>query len=184
MWHPPICDDLQIFYDDRTLRRVTAIVREVDPSIILTHSPQDYMEDHMNTCRLAVTAAFARGMPELSHDAGAQAGADGCHHLSRQPAWPAATGCAGAWSRKRSWTRQPCRIESARRSNATAVSSGWLDATQGMSSYLVTMEEFCAEVGIVVREIQVRRRLAAALALRVLRRARRSAEQTRWEQYW
>ena len=42
-WHPSICNDLQIFYDDRTLRRVAAIVRETDPSIVLTHSPDDYM---------------------------------------------------------------------------------------------------------------------------------------------
>ena len=32
------------------------------PDILLTHSPVDYMEDHTNTCRLAVTAAFCRGM--------------------------------------------------------------------------------------------------------------------------
>ena len=60
-WYPPICRDLQIFYDDRTLRKLCAVVRSVRPSIILTHSPQDYMEDHMNASRLAVTAAFARG---------------------------------------------------------------------------------------------------------------------------
>lgn len=62
-WHAPFCDDLEIFYDDRTLRRLSAVVRAVDPTVVLTHSPQDYMEDHMNTSRLAVTAAFARGMP-------------------------------------------------------------------------------------------------------------------------
>jgi len=60
-WHPPVCQDLQIFYDDRTLRKLCAVVRSVRPSVILTHSPQDYMEDHMNASRLAVTAAFARG---------------------------------------------------------------------------------------------------------------------------
>lgn len=62
-WHPPICNDLEILYDGRTLRRLCAIVRDIDPTVILTHSPQDYMEDHMNTSRLAVTAAFARGIP-------------------------------------------------------------------------------------------------------------------------
>jgi LmbE family N-acetylglucosaminyl deacetylase len=62
-WHAPMCDDLQIFYDDRTLRRLCAVVRDVRPTVILTHSPQDYMEDHMNASRLAVTAAFARGVP-------------------------------------------------------------------------------------------------------------------------
>jgi LmbE family N-acetylglucosaminyl deacetylase len=62
-WHPPICADLEIFYDGRTLKRLGAVIREVAPSVILTHSPQDYMEDHMNTARLAVTAAFARAIP-------------------------------------------------------------------------------------------------------------------------
>src|SRR5262245_11012632 len=61
-WHPPLCDDLEILYDLRMLRRLGAVIREVKPAIVLTHSPQDYMEDHTNTCRLAVTAAFVRGM--------------------------------------------------------------------------------------------------------------------------
>src|SRR4029078_1246396 len=62
-FHPPFCNDLEIFYDITTLRRLAAVVREVKPTIVLTHSPADYMEDHTNTCRLAVTAAFARSMP-------------------------------------------------------------------------------------------------------------------------
>ncbi len=61
-FHPPIADDLEIFYDIKLLRRVAAVVRDAKPSIVLTHSTQDYMEDHMSTARLAVTAAFARGM--------------------------------------------------------------------------------------------------------------------------
>ena len=64
-WHAGFCDDLEILYDLRTLRRLAAVIREVNPSIVLTHSPQDYMEDHTNTCRLAVTAAFSRGMPNF-----------------------------------------------------------------------------------------------------------------------
>lgn len=64
-FHPPIADDLEIFYDIKLLRRVAAVIREAKPSIVLTHSPQDYMEDHMNTSRLAVTAAFARAMPNF-----------------------------------------------------------------------------------------------------------------------
>ncbi len=62
-WHAPICSDLEIFYDARTLRRLGAIIRQVEPDVILTHAPQDYMEDHMNTSRLAVSAAFVRAMP-------------------------------------------------------------------------------------------------------------------------
>ena len=62
-WHAPFCRDLEIFYDARTLSRLGGVIREVAPDVILTHSPQDYMEDHMNTCRVAVSAAFARAMP-------------------------------------------------------------------------------------------------------------------------
>ncbi len=46
-------------------------MREIQPDIILTQSPQDYMEDHQNTVRLVVTAAFARGHDELRDRAAA-----------------------------------------------------------------------------------------------------------------
>ncbi len=68
IFHDSLCDDLAIFYDRETLAKVAAVVREVSPEILLTHSPDDYMEDHMNACRLAVTAAFARGMPNFPTD--------------------------------------------------------------------------------------------------------------------
>ena len=56
----------------RTLRRLCAVIREVAPDVILTHSPQDYMEDHMNTCRLAVYGGVrARRCPDYRHDAAA-----------------------------------------------------------------------------------------------------------------
>lgn len=64
-FHPPICNDLEIFYELKTLRRVAAVIREVKPSAILTHPPVDYMEDHTNTCRLVVSAAFAHAMPNF-----------------------------------------------------------------------------------------------------------------------
>src|SRR5687767_5665376 len=53
-FHPPFCDDLEIFYEEKTLRRLASVIRDVKPNILLTHSPADYMEDHTNTCRLAV----------------------------------------------------------------------------------------------------------------------------------
>ena len=62
-FHPSLVNDLEIFYNDETLKQLAAVMREVSPEILLVHSPSDYMEDHMNACRLAVTAAFARGMP-------------------------------------------------------------------------------------------------------------------------
>lgn len=64
-WHPPIANDLEIMYDAKTLRKVASVIRAIRPTVVLTHSPQDYMEDHMNTCRLAVSGAFAHGMPNF-----------------------------------------------------------------------------------------------------------------------
>jgi N-acetylglucosamine malate deacetylase 1 len=61
-FHACLTDDLEIMYGLELLRPLAAIIREVKPGIVLTHSPQDYMEDHMATARLAVTAAFAHGM--------------------------------------------------------------------------------------------------------------------------
>src|SRR4029453_9308541 len=68
VFHESICDDLAIFYDRPTLAKAAAGGREVAPEILLTHSPSDYMEDHTNACRLAVTAAFVRGMPNFPTD--------------------------------------------------------------------------------------------------------------------
>lgn len=62
-FYPPICDDVAIFYDQPTIAKVAAVVRMADPEILLTHARTDYMEDHETACRLAVTAAFVKGMP-------------------------------------------------------------------------------------------------------------------------
>ena len=60
-WHRPVTRDLTIAYEPEQLARVVAAVRTAKPSIVLTQSLQDYMEDHQNTARLAVTAAFCKG---------------------------------------------------------------------------------------------------------------------------
>jgi LmbE family N-acetylglucosaminyl deacetylase len=145
-WHPSLCNDLQVFYDDRTLRRLTAIVREVDPSIVLTHSPQDYMEDHMNTTRLAVSATFARGVP-------------GYRTVPpRDPVLSAVTIYHGSPHGLRDGLRR--RVIPEAFVNTTTVQDrkrealgchrsqrDWLDATQGMNSYIATMDEFARALG-------------------------------------
>lgn len=145
-WHPPITDDLEIFYEERLLRRVAAVVRQVKPSILLTHAPVDYMEDHTNTCRLAVTAAFARGMPNFRTQPARRA-VDGevtvyhamphglCGPLGEpiRPEFFVDTG--GVQARK----REALAAHTSQRS--------WLDASQGMDSYLQTMEAFARDVG-------------------------------------
>src|SRR5688500_15892750 len=64
-FHGPITNDFEILYVPELLKKLAAVVRTVKPQIILTHSPIDYMEDHMNTSRLATTAAFVRGIPNF-----------------------------------------------------------------------------------------------------------------------
>ena len=64
-FHESLCNDMEIVYDLKLLRRVAAIIREVKPTIVLTHPPVDYMEDHTNACRLVVMAAFAHAMPNF-----------------------------------------------------------------------------------------------------------------------
>ena len=56
-------DDLSIFNDDNSNRRVTALLREVDPSVVITHSPNDYMSDHETTSLLVRNACFNASIP-------------------------------------------------------------------------------------------------------------------------
>lgn len=145
-WHPPIADDLLIFYQESLLRQVAAVIREVRPSIVLTHPLEDYMEDHMETARLAVTGAFAhcvrnfRSSPEVPpyfHDVTVyHCMPHGGRDPLRRPVIP------GAWVNTTS-------VHAAARHSLAAHHSqgGWLDATQGQSSYLDSMDEHARSVG-------------------------------------
>ena len=64
-YYPSIANDLEVTYDLDLVRKVAAVVRKVAPDIVLVPALQDYMEDHMNTARIAVTAAFTRSMPNF-----------------------------------------------------------------------------------------------------------------------
>lgn len=55
--------DFRIFYDDISHRRVTSLIREVDPWIVFTHPPSDYLIDHEATSRLVRNACFAGPVP-------------------------------------------------------------------------------------------------------------------------
>jgi len=57
--------DLLVFYDRPTLCKVMELVRRVDPALVLTHSPSDYMLDHETTSRLCQTACFGAMAPNF-----------------------------------------------------------------------------------------------------------------------
>src|SRR5271157_5139752 len=57
--------DIVVSYDRPTLRKVMELVRRVDPALVFTHSPQDYMADHETASRLCQTACFGASAPNF-----------------------------------------------------------------------------------------------------------------------
>lgn len=145
--HPPLFDDLSIFYDASSIAHAAAMIRKIQPDIILTQSPQDYMEDHQNTTRLVVTGAFTRAMKNFVTRPDAaiydkpvalyHALPHGLNDSLRQPVTPHFfTDIGPVLARKRAMLA--CH----------ASQKEWLDATQGMDAYLDEMERMSREVGL------------------------------------
>jgi LmbE family N-acetylglucosaminyl deacetylase len=144
--YPPICNDMSILYTLENLAKVAAVVRQADPSIVLTHSPSDYMEDHEAACRLAVSATFVKGMPS---------------YLSAPDQPPVGREVAvyhalphGNCSPLREPISADLYVNStevlARKVELLAChqsQQGWLDSTQKMSSYLQTMVDMDRQRG-------------------------------------
>lgn len=55
--------DLQVdSHDQQLIDALADVVRFVRPDVILTHNDEDYMQDHVETSRLAVNASFCAGL--------------------------------------------------------------------------------------------------------------------------
>ncbi|MGE5610331.1 MAG: PIG-L deacetylase family protein [Bacillota bacterium] len=150
-WHPSLVDDLEIFYDATLIKRVCAVVREVRPEIVLTHPAEDYMEDHVNAGRVAVTAAFARGMPNyITAPRRAAHGTDvtvyhcvphGLRDPLRRPMVPEI------------FVNISSVIETKGKALAAHESqSKWLEASQGMNAFVRQMEEESRALGKLSRK--------------------------------
>jgi LmbE family N-acetylglucosaminyl deacetylase len=145
-FHGSLVNDLEIFYNHETLARLAAVMREVAPEILLTHSPGDYMEDHMNACRLAVTAAFARGMPNYPtrpprppvgqpvtiYHAQPHGNCDPLGQVVRPGIFVDVSGVMA----------EKTAMLACHKSQQQ-----WLDTSQGLNSYLETMKDLMREVG-------------------------------------
>ncbi|MFV0415180.1 MAG: PIG-L deacetylase family protein [Chthoniobacterales bacterium] len=139
-FHTPLFNDLHVFYDAPGIRRVGARMRTIQPDIILTHPLRDYMEDHQNTARLAVTAAFGRGMMNFQVD-------------PPTPAYDKPTAVYHAMPhglmgplREKITAHGIVNIASTTKMKRHMLAchtsqKEWLDKTQGMDSYLDSMEE-------------------------------------------
>jgi LmbE family N-acetylglucosaminyl deacetylase len=144
--HRSIADDIAIFYEPKLLAQVAAVVRTVKPNIVLTHSPQDYMEDHQNVCRLLVTGAFTKGMRNFPTDPSVppfegktalyhalpHGLRDGLRKLVRSGQF---VDIAPVLATKREMLAQHKSQKE------------WLDHSQGMDAYLKEMEDMSHAVG-------------------------------------
>lgn len=145
-YHAPLVKDLEILYTDSLVSRLCKIVRDIEPEILLLPSPQDYMEDHMNACRLMVTAAFCRNMPNYPTTPPSAAVDNemaiyhalpyGLTDQLRNPIIPHFyVDISGVVGRKRD-------MLSCHKSQKE-----WLDKTQGLDNYLNMMTDMSAQVG-------------------------------------
>jgi LmbE family N-acetylglucosaminyl deacetylase len=146
VYHESLVNDMGIFYEKRLLAQMGAVMREVAPEILLVQSPSDYMEDHQNAARLAVSAAFCRNMRNFPTDppqapveqevAVYHAQPHGNRDPLRQLVQPEMyVDVSGVIGQKRAMLAHH------------QSQKAWLDETQGMDSYLDAMENFCREVG-------------------------------------
>jgi LmbE family N-acetylglucosaminyl deacetylase len=145
-YHEPVANDVEIFFNKELLAKVASVIRDVAPEILLVHSTDDYMEDHMNACRLAVTAAFTRGMPNFPVDP------------PRDPITQEVTIYhAQPWSNRGQLNQliHPqvfVNIESVLETKRVALAEhksqkDWLDESQGVDSYLDELVAQGREVG-------------------------------------
>lgn len=144
-YHYPICNDFEIFYNGSTLRKLSEVIRGVQPRLILTHSPSDYMEDHMNTSRLTVTAAFVRCVPNYIAGDSIASNFD-CtiyHALPHGLRDPLRKKLIPGLFVDTSSVQETKRNALAMHKSQQA----WLDNSQKMNSYIQVMEDMSLEVG-------------------------------------
>lgn len=145
-FYPPICDDLELNYTTPFLRKVAAVVRESKARIVLTHSSMDYMEDHTFASRLAVTAAFAHGIPNF-HSAPQReihSGAVTVYHAMPHGLRTPLRKCVRAGL----YVDIASVLETKKQALAAHKSQGqWLESSQGMASHVQTMVDAAQEVG-------------------------------------
>jgi LmbE family N-acetylglucosaminyl deacetylase len=145
-WHAPIANDLELFYTYELIEKVTAAIREAQPDILLVPSPEDYMEDHMNACRLSVSGAFCRGMPNFVTNPPRDA-------INKEVTlYHALPYGLQDGLRRVIKPEQYVDITSVMVQKRAALAchrsqKEWLDVSQGLDSYLHTMEDMSRTVG-------------------------------------
>lgn len=154
IYHESLSNDIEVFYEKRLLAKIGAIVRQVAPDIILTHGPADYMEDHANTCRLTVTAAFCRGMRNFPVDPSVLPTQQSVAVYHAQP-YGNRDGLGrlvvpDLFVNVESELERKTKMLAMHRSQ-----KDWLDESQGVNSYLDAMKALGGEVGRLSRKYRI-----------------------------
>ena len=60
------CDvgDLLVYDNQEQRNQVAEVIRQVQPDVIITHAPEDYMPDHVAVSKLVFAASFAASVPQ------------------------------------------------------------------------------------------------------------------------
>lgn len=140
--------DLAVFNDDAGRRRVTEIIRQVRPELVLTASPSDYHCDHEATSALVRDACFGASAPNYRTGGDAPA-TDVIPHLYF---------CDPAEGHDRDGREiRPDFVVDVSgnidgKSDMLACHASqrnWLKRQHGMDNYLDTMREWCAARGAI-----------------------------------
>lgn len=63
--------DLEVFAaNPAVIAKMVAVIRKARPDLIITHSPSDYMRDHVEVGRLVFDASFSASVPHYLPEAG------------------------------------------------------------------------------------------------------------------
>jgi LmbE family N-acetylglucosaminyl deacetylase len=62
-------EDVYILYDRESINTTTALIRSIQPAVVFTASPDDYMLDHELTSKIVQTACFSSGIKNMEVNA-------------------------------------------------------------------------------------------------------------------
>jgi N-acetylglucosamine malate deacetylase 1 len=140
--------DLRVYLNDEMVDRVVRLLAEVRPTVVFTHSPDDYHMDHELTSRVVRAATFAAPIPNFLH------GRWGSHrpieHIPYLYYCDPVEGkdLFGNPIRPSFWIDVSAQIEEKERMLACHASQrDWLIKHHGMDDYLRAMRDWSAKQG-------------------------------------
>lgn len=140
--------DLRVYLNDDMVDRVVRLLADVRPSVVFTHSPDDYHMDHELTSRIVRAATFAAPIPNFLHGRwGSQKPLDHIPHLYYcDPV--EGKDLYGHPIRPSFWIDVTAQIEEKERMLACHASQrDWLIKHHGMDDYLRAMRDWSVKQG-------------------------------------